>query len=168
MIEFFLHKILGVIIIILVSLSPSFAASKDEAAITQIIFDLKDGWEKGDGAPFREHILDFDGFRSIESGGQNTPLDDLVKRHVEPEKTALEYLTIDILNIEINFEKDFAWAIADQRVKGKVRKNGKTFDKGGYQTYLFRLVEGNWKIVHSHSSSRNYNPKRHGPAKMMK
>ena len=159
---------LGVIIIAFASLSSSFAASKDEAAIKQIIFDLKNGWEKGDGAPFRQHILDFAGFRSIESGGQNTPLDDLVTRHVEPEKTALEYLTIDISNIEIHLEGDFAWAITDQRVKGKVRRNGKIFDKGGYQTYLFRLIDDRWKIIHSHSSSRDYNPKRHGPAKAEK
>ncbi len=156
--------LLATILLATASLS-TYASSKDEAEITQIIMDLKTGWEQGNGAPFREHILDFKGFRSIESGGQNTPLDDLITHHVEPEKTALEYLTIDISNIEIHLEKDFAWAITDQRVKGKVRKNGKTFDKGGYQTFLFRHIGDSWKVVHSHSSSRDYNPKRHGPMK---
>ena len=85
----------------------------------------------------------------------------MVNHHVEPEKDALEFLSLDFSNIEINFEQDFAWAVADTRVKGKVRKSGKTFDKKGYQTFLFRKVNGSWKVVHTHSSSRDYNPKSH-------
>jgi len=83
-------------------------------------------------------------------------LDSLVEHHVEPEKDALEYLKLDFSDIEVHFEgknKSFAWAIADTRVKGKVNKSG-------YQTFLFRKVGDVWKLVHSHSSSRDYKPKK--------
>ncbi len=139
---------------------PAFADDADEQAIKQIIADIKYGWENGDGTPFRQHFLDFEGARYVESGGQNEGLDDLVTHHVEPEKDALEFLSLDFANIDVHFEHNFAWALANTRVKGKVRKSGKTFDKAGYQTFLFRKIDGSWKVVHTHSSSRDYKPKK--------
>jgi len=140
--------------------APVFADATDETAIKAIIADIKYGWENGDGAPFRKHFLDFEGARYVESGGQNEGLDDLVMHHVEPEKDALEFLSLDFSNIEVHFEGGFAWALANTRVKGKVRRNGKTFDKAGHQTFLFRKVDDRWKVVHTHSSSRDFKPKK--------
>lgn len=132
--------------------------NKNKQAIVDIISSIKYGWENGDGKPFRMNFLDFKGARYIEGGGQNAGLDSLVEHHVEPEKDALEYLNLDFNDIEIHFEgddKSFAWAIADTSVKGKVKKSGKEFDKAGFQTFLFRKIDGAWKVVHTHSSSRN-------------
>jgi len=127
----------------------------DEKQITHIIHQIKYGWENGDGKPFLKHFLDFKGARYFESGGQNVGLNDLVEHHVEPEKDALVFLNLDFSNIQIHIEGDFAWALADTAVKGEVRKSGKTFDKTGFQTFLFKKVDGEWKVLHSHSSSRN-------------
>lgn len=127
----------------------------DEEQITHVIHQIKYGWENGDGSPFRKHFLDFKGARYFESGGQNTGLTDLVEHHVEPEKDALVFLTIDFSNIQIHVEGDFAWALADAAVKGEVRKSGETFDKTGFQTFIFKKIDGNWKVLHTHSSSRN-------------
>ena len=128
-------------------------------AIKAIIAEVESGWERGDGTPFRKHFLDFDGARYVESGGQNVGLNDLVQRHVEPEKDSLEFLQLDFQNIVVHFEGNFAWAIADTVVKGKVRATGKEFDKKGYETFLFRKVGKAWKVVHTHSSSRDAKPK---------
>ena len=138
-------------------------SNKDRKAIIDIISSIKYGWENGDGLPFRRNFLDFKGARYIEGGGQNEGVDSLVSHHVEPEKDALEFLSLDFNDIEVHFEgddKSFAWAIADTRVKGKVNKSGKEFDKSGYQTFLFRKIDGFWKVVHSHSSSRDYQSKK--------
>ena len=132
-----------------------FKGPEDTEAILEIIADVEYGWENGDGTPFRKHFLDFDDARYVESGGQNVGLDDLVINHVEPEKDALEFLSLDFENIDIHFEGDFAWAIADTKVKGKVRSSGVEFDKKGFQTFLFRYIDGTWKVVHTHSSSRD-------------
>ena len=82
-------------------------------------------------------------------------LDDLVEHHVEPEKDALAFLDIDYNNIDVHIEGDFAWALADTVVKGEVRKSGKKSDKTGFQTLLFKRVDDEWKVIHTHSSSRN-------------
>ena len=145
----------------LLMLSTLANANKGDLTIKTIINDIKTGWETGNGEPFRQHFLDFEGARYIESGGQNTGLDDLIDHHVEPEKDALTFLSLEFSDIEINYEKDFAWAVANTRVKGEVRKSEKKFDKAGYQTFLFRKIDNQWKVVHTHSSSRDYNPEKH-------
>ena len=138
---------------------------KNKQMIIDIITGIKYGWENGDGTPFRKTFLDFKGARYIESGGQNPGLDSLVNHHVEPEKGAMEYMTLDFTNIEVHFEgndKTFAWAIADTRFKAKLKKNGRVLDKSGYQTFLFRKIDDTWKVVHTHSSGRDYRPKKAG------
>ncbi len=150
-----------IITLTLIFISTLLFANEDDQQIKSIINEIKYGWENGDGTPFRKNFLDFEGARYIESGGQNEGLSDLVEHHVEPEKDALKFLSLDFSNIEIHYENDFAWAVANTRVKGEVRKTGKVFDKSGFQTFLFRKIEGDWKVVHTHSSSRDFKPKKH-------
>jgi hypothetical protein len=129
-------------------------ADSDAAELIAIISAVEAGWEDADGTPFRKHFLDFPGARYIESGGQNEGLTDLVEHHVEPEGDALEGLDLSLTNIETHIEGDFAWAVADVEVKALVKKDQRRIHNRGYQTYLFRRVESDWKVVHSHSSSR--------------
>ena len=133
-----------------------FAANKsDDEAIKNIINHVKYGWENGDGMPFRKHFLDFEGARYFESGGENDSLSDLVEHHVEPEKDALVFLSLDFSNIQIHIEGNFAWALADTAVKGEVKKSGRKFDKTGYQTFILKKIKGEWYVLHTHSSSRD-------------
>jgi hypothetical protein len=132
-------------------------ADSDAADLIAIISAVAAGWEDADGTPFRKHFLDFPGARYIESGGQNEGLTDLVEHHVEPEGDALEGLDLSLTNIETHIEGDFAWAVADVEVKALVKKDERRIHNRGYQTYLFRRVEGEWKVIHSHSSSRPVN-----------
>lgn len=147
-------------IIIISSLLSFFTFAHDNNAtdkdqIKDIIKQIEYGWENGDGAPFKKHFFDFKGARYFESGGQNVGLSDLIEHHVEPEKDALVFLSLDFSNIQTHVEDDFAWTLVDTTVQGKVRKSGETFNKTGFQTFLFKKVNGEWLIVHTHSSSRN-------------
>ena len=130
------------------------ADSADESQIVEIIGAIELGWENADGAPFREHFLDFDGVRFIESGGENTGLSDLIDNHVEPEGDALDSLKLNFSNIEVHTEGSFAWAIADVEVIAVVKADKRRIHNRGFETFLFRAIDGTWKIVHTHSSSR--------------
>ena len=133
--------------------------SAGEQAIRRIISDIQTGWETGDGAPFREHFLDWQGARYFESGGENTGLDDLVLNHVEPEKDAIPDLALGMSNLQVHFEgDDVAWAVADTTIGGTLSRSGETLDRTGKQTWLFRKVDGVWKVIHTHSSSRVRRP----------
>jgi uncharacterized membrane protein len=129
--------------------------SADEREILDIIDAVETGWENGNGEPFRTHFLDWDGARYFESGGGNTGLDDLVENHVEPEKDAIPDLELGFSNIAVHFEGNgFAWATADTTIKGTLASSGDTLNRRGKQTLLFRRINSDWKVVHTHSSSR--------------
>ncbi|WP_017932083.1 DUF2231 domain-containing protein [Robiginitomaculum antarcticum] len=130
------------------------AQSADNEAIKSIITAIQKGWEDGNGTPFRRHFLDFEGARYFESGGQNTGLNDLVENHVEPEKDSIPDLKLGLSDLEIYYEGNFAWAVASTTVRGTVVKSDRVIDNTGKQTWLFRKIDGEWKVVHTHSSSR--------------
>jgi hypothetical protein len=133
--------------------SPALAEA-EETALIEIIQDIEEGWEHGDGTPFRKHFLDFEGARYMESGGQNEGLDDLVENHVEPEGDVLSGLDLNFSNIETHIEGDFAWALANVEVKATVKRDNRVIHNRGYETFLFRKLDGQWRVIHTHSSSR--------------
>ena len=143
-----------IVLLPILLLAAGTKADSDAAELIKIINAVEAGWEDADGTPFRKHFLDFPGARYIESGGQNEGLTDLIEHHVEPEGDALEGLDLSLTNIETHIEGDFAWAVADVEVKALVKKDQRRIHNRGYQTYLFRRVEGEWKVIHCHSSSR--------------
>lgn len=136
--------------------APSLAqkAADDRQALIGIIKAIEAGWENADGAPFRRHFLDFDGARYIESGGQNEGLSDLIKHHVVPEGEALSDLALEFSNIEMHVEGNFAWAIADVELTAVVNKDRRSIHRRGHETFLFRQISTDWKVVHTHSSTR--------------
>ena len=136
------------------SAESSTQADNSSLELLAIIAAVEEGWETANGGAFREHFLDFDGARYVESGGQNEGLQDLIEHHVEPEGDALAGLDLAFTNIETHVEGDFAWAIADVEVKAIIRKDERAIHNRGYETFLFRRVDGDWKVVHTHSSSR--------------
>jgi len=142
-------------IITLLACAPSIP--EDPAALEAIIGAIEQGWETGNGAPFREHFLDFPGARYIETGGQNKGLTVLIEHHVEPEGEALEGLAVTFGDVETHFEGAFAWAVMDVEVQATLR-DGSQIHRRGYQTFLFRWAGDGagdaWKVVHTHNSTR--------------
>jgi uncharacterized protein DUF4440 len=135
-------------------LQPARAQDDDTAALVSIIDAIARGWEQADGSPFRKHFLDYEGARYIESGGQNAGLSDLIEHHVEPEGDSLDSLELSFSDIETHFEGGFAWAIAATEIKATLKADKRVIHNRGYETFLFRRVDGEWKVVHTHSSSR--------------
>ena len=87
------------------------AESNPDASIVAIIAAIEQGWEQGDGTPFRQHFLNTEGARYIESGGQNEGLDDLIDHHVEPEGDALQDFDLVFSNIESHIEAECLGAL---------------------------------------------------------
>lgn len=133
----------------------------DPALLVQIIEDVASGWENADGAPFERHYLDVEGARYVETGGQNVGLRDLVDHHVVPEGDSLSSLDLALTAVETHFEGSFAWAIADVALQATVAADGSKLERVGYETFLFRWVDGAWKVVHTHSSTRAPRPAAH-------
>lgn len=127
----------------------------DPALIEAILEDVRVGWEEGAGEPFYEHFLDWEGARYFEGGGENIGLEDLVVNHVEPE--AELGLRLGFSNIQTHFEGDFAWAVVDTEIR-LTTADGRDIHNRGHGTYLFRWVDGAWKVVHTQSASSPVRP----------
>lgn len=133
---------------------PALADTSDTQQIEAIVDAIEKGWEQADGTPFRRHFLDFEGARYIETGGQNEGLTDLIEHHVEPEGDAFENFELIFDNVETHFEGEFAWAVVDVELRAERKRDGSTIHNRGYSTFLFRRVDGEWKVVHTHNSTR--------------
>lgn len=128
--------------------------TSDQEALELIIEQVRLGWLAADGTPFRENFLDFEGARYFESGGQNVGLSDLISHHVEPEAGAFEEFQLNFSNVETHIEGDFAWALVDTEILITLKSDGRKIHNKGHETFLFRRVDGHWKVIHTHSSSR--------------
>lgn len=128
----------------------SVAPAHDPALLEAILEDVRVGWEQGDGEAFYTHFLDWDGARYFEGGGENVGLRDLVENHVEPE--AELGLQLEFTNVQPHFEGEFAWAVVDTDIQ-LTTSDGRDIHNQGHGTYLFRWVDGAWKIVHTQSAS---------------
>ena len=115
-----------------------------------VLEDVRVGWEQGDGTPFYTHFLDWEGARYFEGGGENVGLKDLVENHVEPE--AELGLQLGFSNVQSHFEGAFAWALVDTEIQ-LTTSDGRDIHNRGHGTYLFRWIEGAWKVVHTQSAS---------------
>lgn len=135
--------------------SQSDTSHHDPALIEAILEDVRVGWEEGAGEPFYEHFLDWEGARYFEGGGENVGLEDLVVNHVEPE--AELGLRLGFSNIQTHFEGDFAWAVVDTEIR-LTTADGRDIHNRGHGTYLFRWVDGAWKVVHTQSASSPVRP----------
>ncbi len=136
---------------------PVQAQQDDSAALVAIIDAVEKGWEQADEQPFREHFLDFEGARYVESGGQDAGLTHLIEHHVVPESNSFDNFEVTFSNIDTYIEGDFAWAVADFEYKATVKRDQSKIHSRGYETFLFRRVDGNRMIVHTHSSARPVN-----------
>ncbi len=136
---------------------PVQAQQDDSAALVAIIDAVEKGWEQADEQPFREHFLDFEGARYIESGGQDAGLTHLIEHHVVPESNSFDNFEVAFSNIDTYIEGDFAWAVADFEYKATVKRDQSEIHSRGSETFLFRRVDGNWMIIHTHSSARPVN-----------
>lgn len=128
-------------------------ADTDQDKIRTILKAIESGWEQADGTPFRKHFLDYEGARYVESGGQNIGLTDLIEHHVEPEGKSLK-LDLNFNNPVITIEGRIAWVIVDTEVHATVYKTDRKIHNRGFETIILKKIDGEWKVLHTHSSGR--------------
>lgn len=125
----------------------------DPASLIRIIEAIEYGWEHEDGSLFARYAHDFERTRCLDNhthgAGSNGPQTD----PVEPESDALQGLELSLSHIKTHVDGDYAWSVAEVDMQGTLSTNGKYLHEHGYETFLFHLVDGAWKVIHTHGSS---------------
>jgi ketosteroid isomerase-like protein len=139
-------KILFVASLLLVS-AQTFAQSKDELAIRNLLAEQTAAWNRGDVVNFmngywENDSLMFIGKSGITYGWTNT-LNNYKKGY--PDTTAMGKLSFNIISVQRLSKKYF-------HVVGKWFLKRSIGDLSGHYTLLFEKIDGNWVIITDHSS----------------
>ncbi|MEM9053565.1 MAG: nuclear transport factor 2 family protein [Bacteroidota bacterium] len=132
------------ILIILYSCYPTRSAEEE---ITKVLMEQQSSWNQGDIPGFMNHYFDseeltFAGASGVTRGHQKV-LERYLKNYDSPEK--MGELTFNILDFhELSDESAFVigeWAL---------KREGD--NPSGYFTLVWKKVNGEWKIIHDHTS----------------
>lgn len=123
--------------------------------IRSVLRAVTGAWEDSDTASFRRYYANGKEVRMIEGGRQNIGVDDLIQHHVLPHHEEFAELKINVKDTEVHLLNGYAsaWAIQDFDVKIRT-KDGKETRATGFETIVLQRLNGKWKIVHSHTSTR--------------
>ena len=125
----------------------SFAQSKDELAIRNILTTQNEAWNRGDIDSFMKGYWENDSLMFIgKSGvtyGWNNTLNNYKKGY--PDTATMGKLTFTLIQVK-KLSKEY------YHVTGKWFLKRSIGDVGGHYTLLFRKISGRWVIVSDHSS----------------
>lgn len=141
-----MRKILSAFLI-LISLAPASAQSKDEQTIRSLIEEQRLAWNTGDKEKFMQTYWQSDSLMFIRKSGvtygwQNT-LNNYKKGY--PDTATMGKLNFDILEMK-------RLSVMYFFVVGKWHLTRSIGDVGGHFTLLFKKVKNKWVIVADHSS----------------
>lgn len=127
--------------------APAFSQSKDEQAISKVMADQQDAWNKGDIDGFmskgywNNDSLIFVGQSGLTYGYAHT-LAGYKKGYDSPEK--MGQLTFTLLNVKRLSAELYL-------VIGKWALQRKAGDVGGVYSLVFRKIDGKWLIIADHT-----------------
>lgn len=125
----------------------SFAQTKDETAIRNVMDVQVKAWNNGNIDAFMQTYSKSDSLLFVGSSGPTygwqTTLEHYKQRY--PDTAAMGKLDFDILQIKL-LSKEYSFVL------GKWHLTRSIGDIGGYFTLLFRKTKGQWYIIADHTS----------------
>jgi len=125
----------------------------DPASLIKIIEAIEYGWEHEDGSLFTRYAHDYKRAHGPDNPTHGTAANEPQIDPVEPESNALRGLKLSLSNIKTQVDGDYAWSVVEVDMQGTITNNGKDLHEHGYETFLFHLVHGAWRVIHTHGSS---------------
>lgn len=91
----------------------------------------------------------------FESGGSEGTFDHYLDHHLGPELKAFKSFKFNDYTVEVTVDGHYAFATETYTYQIELLKGGRKIEKKGVATSVLKKVEGQWKIMRTHSSSRN-------------
>ena len=133
------------------------AESADVAAVKAVLKAYKTALEKLDAAPATK-LFTADA-QVFESGGVEGTFADYLAHHIGPELGEFKEFSFRDYQVEVRLEPPLALA-TETYIYGIVFKEDRpAIEKRGVATSVLKKIDGAWKIIRTHNSSRNL-PKR--------
>ena len=140
-----MNKILFAICLLVAT--SSFAQSKDEATIRQILDEQTKAWNKGDIESFMKGYWENDSLMFIGKSGVTYGWTNTLNNYKKgyPDTAAMGKLSFTILTVK-QLSADYYHVVGKWHLKRSIG------DLNGHYTLLFRKIDGKWVIIADHSS----------------
>jgi len=133
--------------VLIISLNYSFAQSKDEAAVRQLLNDQTQAWNRGDIDRFMKTYWESDSLMFIGKNGVTYGWTNTLNNYKRnyPDTAAMGKLSFNILLIKrLSFQYFY--------VIGKWNLQRSMGDLSGHYTLILKKIKGSWTIIADHSS----------------
>jgi ketosteroid isomerase-like protein len=147
--------LLGLVAFVASSKLTATAHSDDEAAVRDTLLKSASTFEKNDLAEATKIWVNDDSLTVFESGHANYGWADYRDNHLGPEMREMKNTKYAFSDIKIHLAGKTAWATFKYTISADVGETGKTrhLDGGGLGTAVLEQRDGQWRIVHWHSSA---------------
>ena len=133
--------------VLIISLNYSFAQSKDEAAVRQLLNDQTQAWNRGDIDRFMKTYWESDSLMFIGKNGVTYGWTNTLNNYKRnyPDTASMGKLSFNILLIKrLSFQYFY--------VIGKWNLQRSMGDLSGHYTLILKKIKGSWTIIADHSS----------------
>jgi ketosteroid isomerase-like protein len=133
----------------------SFAQVNDEAAVRAALLKSASSFEQNDMAAATQVWANDESLTVFESGHANYGWTDYRDNHLGPEMKEMKNTKYSFTDIKIHPVGKTAWATFKYTIAADVMSNGQPrhVDGGGLGTAVLENRDGQWRIVHWHSSA---------------
>ena len=133
----------------------AFGQSSDEAAVREALLNSASSFEKNDLAAATQVWANDESLTVFESGHANYGWADYRDNHLGPEMREMKNTKYAFSDIKIHLAGKTAWTTFKYTISADVTDNGKQrhVDGGGLGTAVLEQRDGQWRIVHWHSSA---------------
>lgn len=133
-------------------IATSFAQNKDEEAVKSVLKQYHSAIEKLD-ATGTEKLFTSDS-KVFESGGSEGSYARYLEHHLGPELKQFKSFKFSDYNVDVQIEGNCAFATESYNYTIVIAKDNSEVKRKGVATSVLKKVNGEWKIVVNHSSSR--------------
>jgi len=133
----------------------TFAQSNEEAAVRDVLMRSAASFEKNDTAEATKTWANDELLTVFESGHANYGWADYRDHHLFPEMSEMKNTKYAFSDMTIHLAGKTAWATFKYTISGDVMSSGQQrhVEGGGLATAVLENRDGQWRIVHWHSSA---------------
>jgi ketosteroid isomerase-like protein len=150
-----LIAILAISVAVVIESRTTVAQNGDEVAVRYAFLKSASSFEKNDMLAATQSWANDESLTVFEQGHANYGWADYRDNHLGPEMREMKNTKYGLADMKIHLVGKTAWATFSYTISANVMDNGKErhIDGGGLGTAVLENREGQWRIVHWHSSA---------------
>lgn len=125
----------------------------ETAAVRAVVIAYKDALESLNAAPAQNFFTADSAV--FESGGVEGTFAHYLEHHIGPELAEFKEFSFRDYKLEVRLDLPFALTTESFIYKIVLKEDGRVIEKRGVATSVLKKIDGHWKFLQTHTSSRN-------------